>query len=199
MKTIAFCILLAVCITLVASHHFHTNRCLPAMGKYPFDEQKFSGDWYVVSRAFRPDEFGALKCDKLHYSAELVGNLTRTTLDVHIKQEDGTEQHWMGKGQAMLPGYSSTTSMAWRNSDIDEWHSVARHAVLATDYDSYALIHACIERYDGNTDDFSKMVFDQIWSRTTTLDDATIKTLKSIMSSFDLEEGDWNDVPNTDC
>ncbi|KAJ9581432.1 hypothetical protein L9F63_023364 [Diploptera punctata] len=198
MKTVASCLVLAVCTTLVASHHFHTNRCLPAMGKYPFDEQKFSGDWYIVSRAFRPINFPT-KCDKLQYKAEMVGNLTRTSIDIHVKLEDGKEQHWMGKGQAILPGYSSTTSMAWKSSDNDEWHSVARHAVLATDYDSYAIIHACLERYDANTDDFTKLVFDQIWSRTATMDAATLKILKSIMSSLDIQDDDWIDIPQTDC
>ena len=37
MKTLA---VLSLCATVVLAHHFHTNRCLPAMGKYPFDEQK---------------------------------------------------------------------------------------------------------------------------------------------------------------
>jgi hypothetical protein len=29
-----------LCCGLVSGHHFHSPRCLPMFGKYPFDEQK---------------------------------------------------------------------------------------------------------------------------------------------------------------
>ena len=76
---------------------------------------------------------------------------------------------------------------------------VAKHAVLASDYENYAIIHACVEKYDEKTDEFSKLVFDQIWSRSATMDPTLLKTLKSIMSSIDIEDSEWEDVDNTDC
>ncbi|PSN50543.1 hypothetical protein C0J52_03499 [Blattella germanica] len=76
---------------------------------------------------------------------------------------------------------------------------ILRHAVLATDYESYALIHACKEHYDEATDNFSKLVYDQIWSRTPHMDKALLHTLKSVMSSIDIEDDEWQDVTNDAC
>lgn len=84
---------------------------------------QFSGDWYVVSKAFRPLKIpGKVKCDKLHYSAETVGNLTHTHIEVRLKMDDGSEKIWEGKGQAVMPKFASTTVMAWKSSEHDKWH-----------------------------------------------------------------------------
>jgi hypothetical protein len=73
------------------------------------------------------------------------------------------------------------------------------HTVVATDYESYALVHACKERYDQETDLFKKLVFDMIWSRTKTIDEGLLKTLKSVMSGLDVADDQWEDVPNETC
>jgi hypothetical protein len=76
---------------------------------------------------------------------------------------------------------------------------VVGHTVLGTDYESYALVHACKELYDNKTDTFSKVVFNQIWSRSKTIDEGLLKTLKSLMSSLDIADNEWEDVANDNC
>jgi hypothetical protein len=73
------------------------------------------------------------------------------------------------------------------------------HSVLATDYESYALVHGCKERYDEKTDTFDKMVIDQIWSRTKTIDEGLLKTLKSLMSGLDIADNEWEEIGNETC
>jgi hypothetical protein len=65
---------------------------------------------------------GKVTCEKLHYSAEVVGNLTRTHIEVHVKLDDGSEKIFEGKGQAIMPNFASSTVVAWKSSDHDKWH-----------------------------------------------------------------------------
>lgn len=76
---------------------------------------------------------------------------------------------------------------------------VVKHSILATDYETYAIVHGCGERYDEKTDMFIKHDINQIWSRSKTLDEGVLKTLKSVMSGFDIVEDDWAFVDNSDC
>ncbi|XP_023719464.1 apolipoprotein D-like [Cryptotermes secundus] len=188
------------CCGLVSGHHLHAPRCLPIFGKYPFDEQKFSGDWYSVANVFRPELHSEeLKCDKIHFTAETVENVTKTHFDITFKTADGTEHHVEGRGQAFKPGLASVSSVAFRFPEDDKWHNVVKHSILATDYETYAIVHGCGERYDEKIDTFIKHDINQIWSRSKTLDEGVLKTLKSVMSGFDIVEDDWAFVDNSDC
>jgi hypothetical protein len=60
-------------------------------------------------------------------------------------------------------------------------------------------VHVCKERYDEKTDMFGKLVFDQIWSRSKTIDEGLLKTLKSVMSSLDIADEEWEDPDNGSC
>jgi hypothetical protein len=73
------------------------------------------------------------------------------------------------------------------------------HNILGTDYGSYAVVHACMEIYDNKSDTFSRLVFDQIWSRSKTMDEGLLKTLKSVMSGIDIADDEWKDVHNDSC
>jgi len=57
----------------------------------------------------------------------------------------------------------------------------------------------CKEKYDDKTDLFEKHVIDAIWSRIKTIDGEILKTLKSVMSSFDIADDQWEDIENTSC
>jgi len=84
---------------------------------------QFSGDWYSIANNFRPNEFsGKFVCDKIHVTAETVGNVTKTHFDVLIKKADGTEQNIEGRGRVFKPEFASTTSMSFRFTKDDKWH-----------------------------------------------------------------------------
>jgi hypothetical protein len=76
---------------------------------------------------------------------------------------------------------------------------VIKYSIIATDYATYALVHGCKEHYDDKRDEFKIVVFDHIWSRSKTLDEGVVKTLKSVFSSFDVFEDEWIDVDNSSC
>jgi hypothetical protein len=84
---------------------------------------QFSGDWYVVSEVLRPFKLpGKVTCNKLRYSAQTVGNLTRTHIEARVKLDDGSEKILDGRGQAVMPGLASSTVMAWKIPKHDKWH-----------------------------------------------------------------------------
>jgi hypothetical protein len=53
--------------------------------------------------------------------------------------------------------------------------------------------------YDEKTDMFNKLLIDTIWSRTKTIDDGLLTTLKSVMSSLDIADDQWLEVENESC
>jgi hypothetical protein len=57
----------------------------------------------------------------------------------------------------------------------------------------------CKEKYDEKTDMFEKKLVDMIWSRSKTIEGGLLKTLKSVMSSLDIAEDQWEEVDNTSC
>jgi hypothetical protein len=76
---------------------------------------------------------------------------------------------------------------------------VIKYSIIASDYDTYALVHGCKEHYDAGTDDLKVVAFNHIWSRSKTLDEGVVKILKSVFSSFDVFEDEWIDVDNSAC
>jgi hypothetical protein len=76
---------------------------------------------------------------------------------------------------------------------------VIKYSIIASDYDTYALVHGCKEHYDAETDEFYTVIFNHIWSRSKTLDEGVMKTLKSVFSSFEVFEDEWIDVNNYAC
>jgi hypothetical protein len=60
-------------------------------------------------------------------------------------------------------------------------------------------VHGCKEKYDEKSDSFNKIVIDQIWSRTKTIDQGLLKTLKSLMSGLDIADTDWEEIGNESC
>jgi hypothetical protein len=76
---------------------------------------------------------------------------------------------------------------------------VIKYSIIATDYETYALVHGCTEYYDAETDEFKVVVFSHIWSRLKTLDEGVVKTLKSVFSGFEVFEDEWIDVDNCAC
>lgn len=76
-----------------------------------------------MAKAIRPIKLpGKVTCQKVHYSAETVGNLTRIHVEAHLKMDDGSEKTFEGKGQPVFPKFSASTAMAWKSSDKEKWH-----------------------------------------------------------------------------
>ena len=73
---------------------------------------------------------------------------------------------------------------------------VINYSIIATDYETYTLVHGCKDRYDDERDEFYIVIFNHSWSRSNTLDEGVVKTLKSVFSSIDIFEDEWIDVDN---
>jgi hypothetical protein len=77
-----------------------------------------------MANSFRPNEFsGKFVCDKIHVTAETVGNVTKTHFDTLIKKVDGTEQNIEGMCRAFKSEFASTISISFRFTKDDPWHS----------------------------------------------------------------------------
>jgi hypothetical protein len=51
-----------------------------------------------------------------------VGNVTRTRFDILVKKADGTEKRIEARGQALKPGFASS-SVTFKFPKEDKWHS----------------------------------------------------------------------------
>jgi hypothetical protein len=76
---------------------------------------------------------------------------------------------------------------------------ISKYSIIATDYQSYALVQGCKEHYDVEIDEFKVVDFNHIWSRSKTLVEGVVITLESVFSSFDVFEDEWIDVDYSAC
>jgi hypothetical protein len=58
---------------------------------------------------------------------------------------------------------------------------------------------SCAPTFDAATNHFGRSLYAQILSRTTTLPEETFKTLKNIVTGYDIKIEDIKAVEHTDC
>nr|CAD7589264.1 unnamed protein product [Timema genevievae] len=193
-------LLVFVAALFLSSVAAHGSKCHRPMGKSPFDQEKFAGDWYVVARASTYPMMGEdTICTKINYQSEPVGNVTRTNLKITITNKDGSDAVIDTKGQSIYPGHNAVTQVAWKGPKDDVWKGVAHKSIMATDYENFAITYFCKERYDEKTDDFGKITVVDLWGRRPSLDESLVDTIKSIMTSFDFDTATIVDVNNSGC
>jgi Lipocalin / cytosolic fatty-acid binding protein family len=71
--------------------------------------------------------------------------------------------------------------------------------VIATDYETYAVIGACAPSYTAATHEFGQSLYVQILSRTTSLPKQTMEMLKSILTGYKVKYEDIKYIDHTNC
>ncbi|CAB3383356.1 Hypothetical predicted protein [Cloeon dipterum] len=179
----SYIVVLAALLAVAAADH-HFKRCPWTIGKYPFDEAKFAGEWNAI--AYLPNEkFGEKKCTKLSVSS--FKGESGTTLNYKFTYiQDGKnkagEMITFSKGDKGAMAYAT-----YKKEETSTFSPVYKQAIVATDYDTYALFLACRPTFNEETKEFGRDLHATILSRTTTLPEEKLKTLKSLLTSYDIE------------
>jgi Lipocalin / cytosolic fatty-acid binding protein family len=64
---------------------------------------------------------------------------------------------------------------------------VYKQSIIATDYDSYAVAIYCSPYFNSETRKFGRSLIANIYARDKTMSEDTLKTLKSTLTSYDIE------------
>ena len=65
--------------------------------------------------------------------------------------------------------------------------AVFKQSIVATDYDTHAVSILCNPTFNSETKEFGRDMMAYIYSRGKTMSEETLKTLKSIVMSYDIE------------
>ncbi|KAK7794355.1 hypothetical protein R5R35_007239 [Gryllus longicercus] len=183
------------------AHPGHMHRCPPPLGKFPFDAQKFSGEWFVVARTPLlkiPDVDS--KCHKFTYSTESQGNETRVSMKITIKTDEKAMEPEVKGHFSNRPNAGSVMQGVWRPSAGDKWMpGVFTTSVLVTDYDTYAVTVTCKEMYFDKTDSFDRLLIPHVLSRTPELEANALAVLKNVLTGIDIDEDTIKDQDNSGC
>jgi Lipocalin / cytosolic fatty-acid binding protein family len=75
---------------------------------------------------------------------------------------------------------------------------VFEQSIVATDYDTYAVVIFCNPTFNSETKEFGRDMIANIYARGKTMSEDTLKTLKSIVTSYDVEYNSMKKVAH-DC
>ncbi|XP_065341741.1 apolipoprotein D-like [Cloeon dipterum] len=177
-------IVVLAALLAVAAADYHFKRCPRTIGKYPFDEAKFAGEWNAV--AYLPNgQFDENRCTKLSVSS--FKGESGTTLNYKLtyildgKNKAG-EVITFSKGDKGAVAYAT-----YKKDETSNFTAVYKQAIVATDYDTYAVFVACRPTFNEESKEFGRDLHATILSRTTTLPEEKLKTLKSLLTSYDIE------------
>ncbi|KAK7794354.1 hypothetical protein R5R35_007238 [Gryllus longicercus] len=166
------------------------NKCPWVMGKYPFDETKMSGEWYII--AGTPLLGPAIsKCPKLTFSAKKTNNDLLLNLRLNATNpKDGSEFTYESNSQAFKPEKAAMSQGVWRRVGTEQWTQVYKQVFAQTDYDNYAVFLACRSLYNDATSSFGRHFAAQVWSRRPTLSEETLGVLKNLLTGYDVDPAD---------
>ncbi|XP_059486700.1 uncharacterized protein LOC132203163 [Neocloeon triangulifer] len=186
---------LAALLAVAAADH-HQKKCPWVTGKYPFDESKFAGDWNVIAYVPNPN-FGEKKCTKLSVAA--FKGEAGTTLNYKFNYfQDGKAK--IGEMISYLKGDKGAMSYStYKKEETSKFSPVFKQAIVATDYDSYAVCVTCRPTFNEETKEFSRDLYAVILARSATLPEDKLKTLKSILTSYDIEYDSIKLMDHTNC
>ena len=165
-------------------------KCPMAIGKYPFDMEKFQGDWYVAAGNERALEKKG-KCGKINFPYDKdykEGEAAMHSRFTGVSAKDSTPIAYENYFTPLFSDKAASYYGVSRPEGTNTYTPLYKHAIIATDYSSYAVYVACRPDFDANTKLFSRAIYAEIWTRQgISLSKDTYETLTNVLSSYDIE------------
>ncbi|XP_034242997.1 bilin-binding protein-like [Thrips palmi] len=178
-------------LVAAASAHFYKPSCPMVPGKYPFDLDKFQGDWYLAAGNDLSLELKG-KCGKVTFPTlmkEKEGKdavLSSRYTGVSIK--DNTPIAYDFTMQPIISDKIANLYSVFRAEGSNTYSAIYKTSIVATDYNTYALYLACKPVFNAETKTYGRTLFSEIWTRKdVTLSKDTMDTLTNILSSYDID------------
>ncbi|CAG2065783.1 unnamed protein product [Timema podura] len=158
-----------------------------------------NGDWHLISGTPLMGEKLMTKCGKFSLYHEKKDLTVSTSLKfAGLSAEDNQPAVFEAMGQPMYPNKSVTYGV-WKKGGSSQWSGIYKQAIVATDYDTFAVFVACRPIFKEDTKTFDRHLIGHIWARESTLKPDVIATLKSILIGYDVDPADIHDIDRSNC
>ncbi|XP_059489804.1 insecticyanin-A-like [Neocloeon triangulifer] len=175
------------------------DTCPDFSSKKPFDAAKFAGTWHTLAYIEHPTHTGPMKCGKVEVTHSKNG-AGKTTLNYKYDYfENGKRNVAYKLSQALHPETPGRLQSTWRMEGETTWSNAYESSVIATDYENYAVEVLCAYYYIEPHNAFIRSYYAQILGRKTSLPADTLKTLKEILTNYDIPQNIIRDLDNSNC
>ncbi|KAF4517092.1 hypothetical protein B566_EDAN007014 [Ephemera danica] len=177
--------LVVLLLALVSVHGLKelTKKCPKVIAKNPFDSSKYFGRWYVVAGLpYSVEDTASAECVMYDVTKASDSSPIHTTLKYTMNNTVYTEQMY----SRLVPTGGATVYII-ADQGGGNWGDIYKESIVATDYEQYAVLIGCQLIFDPVSKQFGRQLYADIASRTTSLDEKVLDTLKNFISSYDIE------------
>ncbi|XP_054152596.1 apolipoprotein D-like [Oppia nitens] len=174
----------AIYRNMTSGHVFRTGECPTVDSMADFSIDQFLGEWYVIQKFRSASDCVRENFTKIEdrYCVSRISNLLGSPVISTVN----------GVIEFPKNGSQSEMSINYPLSDTGIIN-IKHYAVLATDYDSYALVWNCQPMIVGHRQSA------QIMSRRPTLDRKVIAELRELLANYDINQHYLTIVRQTNC
>ncbi|XP_071439726.1 uncharacterized protein [Hetaerina americana] len=191
--------LLAAALVVVGAQAIIKEQCSWIIGKHPFDEERISGLWHVIAVAKNAPEQEPKTCaqynvtyDKSNGDEKYIVKFTALDKEKKMVSFEGISKPRKSDRRSMFLGVMKKTGS-------ETYDGIYNEAIVATDYDTYAVYVGCKPIFDSTTNEFGRRFVAAVLSRRPTLNEDIKNTLINVLSGYDIEPTNFKTVEHVDC
>ncbi|CAB3383362.1 Hypothetical predicted protein [Cloeon dipterum] len=167
---------------LLLAHCSLASFCPELEGKTDFDAEKFSGHWYYAAYNINANRPWTIKCAEFNVTASKSSTSGLNKLAyLYSYISNGRKIYVTMKTENFDPELPGLFYSAGKRIQSDFWSDVHEAAIVATDYENYAVAILCSPVFNIDKKNFEPSLWGYIWSRSRSLDDHTFSVLKNVL------------------
>ncbi|XP_071439627.1 uncharacterized protein [Hetaerina americana] len=198
MAKLQFSLVVAV-LLVVGAQALVKEQCSPLIGKHPFDENRISGVWYIVACANSHPELQPGSCGRYNITYDSTKDDEKYMIQFSGLDKERKSFSYEGISRPSRTDRQSMFYGVIKKAGSESFEGIYRQAVLATDYDTYAIFIGCRSTFDPDTLQFGRRYHAAVLSRQQTLNEDVKKTLIDVLSGYDLVPSEFKPMEHVDC
>ncbi|KAK3927913.1 Lopap [Frankliniella fusca] len=174
-----------------ASAHFIMPKCPMVPGKFPFDMEKFHGDWYLTAgNDFALEKKG--KCGKITFPTyakdDKIEETVLSSRYTGVSIKDNTPIAWEAHLQPVVSDKIANFYSVFRAEGSNKYTEIYKQSIVASDYTHYALVLSCKTYFNAEVKNFQRALMAEIWTRQgVTLSQDTYNALTTQLASYGID------------